>query len=67
MKGKSKNSSIEGQKHPYLRDSFWLIEYQKRINSPMFPEYVKERYKKAWNKIMTEQKNLSIIDPTLLS
>ena len=65
MRQSTKNSSLEGQKHPYMRGSFWLEEYQLRINSQMYPDHVKERYIKLYNEIMKNTRNYSVIDPTL--
>ena len=64
MRVSSKNSSTEGQKHPYLRlsfwkaNKFWLETYKNR------PEII-DRYEDNLLKWEASEKNYSIIDPTL--
>jgi hypothetical protein len=66
MKPSTRNSSVEGQKHPYLRLSFytnpanqWWEETYK--NRPDILSY----YRNWLQEWMDNEKNYSIIDPSL--
>jgi hypothetical protein len=66
MKVSSKNSSTEGQKHPYERLSFWLDptnqfwEWTYKHRPDILSYY--RNWLQEW---MDNEKNYSIIDPTL--
>jgi hypothetical protein len=67
MKGKSRNSSTEGQKPPYLRASFWKKPENKFWLRDGYTETGKEYQENRVAKMDADQKNFSILDPTLLS
>jgi hypothetical protein len=58
---KRNRGSVEGEKAPYLRTSFWMKPENHWLEEPVIGENTKKRYRKMVQKMFEKHRNTATI------